>query len=172
MDKLPSALIVLSILLLALSLMWWGWRARQRRQAGLPTLPGVPEDAGAELYSTDAFYVATTERDKPLERVAVGGLGFRARARLIVRERGIALEIPGQEALFIPFAQLESVFRARHAIDRAVERDGLVVVRCALTSSPEGDDVAVDSYLRIVDPIAATRFVDVVSPHASKAVTK
>ncbi|HRN29215.1 MAG TPA: hypothetical protein PK890_05900 [Terrimesophilobacter sp.] len=172
MDKLPSALIVLSILVLALALMWWGWRARQRRQAGLPSLPPVPANTGAEVFATEAFYVATTERDKPLERIAVGGLGFRARATLRVLDRGVALEIPGQDALFLSFARIESVTRARHAIDRAVERDGLTVLQYSLNASPGGEATSVDSYLRIVDPLAAKRFVDEVAPRVAQAVAQ
>ena len=167
MDRLLPALIVAGIILLALTLMWWGWRRRQRRQAGLLTLSMVPADAGPEVFATPAFYVATTERDNPLERIAVGGLGYRARAEVVVREGGIELAIPGQDALFIPFADLESVFRARHTIDRVVERDGLVVLRYRLGSET---DVTLDSYFRIVEPVAGSRFVDEVTRRVPKAV--
>lgn len=166
MDRLVPALIIAGIVVLALSLMWWGWRGRQRRQAGLHTLPVVPHDAGDELLAVDGFYVATSQADNPLERIAVGGLGYRSRARLVVRETGVALEIPGQDALFLGFDRLGEVFRARHTIDRVVERDGLVVLRHRL-SAAAGDPVTVDSYVRIVDPHAAASFVAEVAGRVS-----
>lgn len=163
MTRLLPALIIAGVIVLALALMWWGWRGRQRRQASLAPLQPVPAEAGSTVLAISAFYVATTERDNPLERIAVGGLGYRARATVGVRERGIELAIPGQDALFIPFAEVESVFRARHTIDRAVERDGLVVLRYRI-----GDSV-VDSYFRIVDSAVGARFVDAVASRVSKA---
>lgn len=173
MDRLIPALIVAGIVVLALSLMWWGWRGRAGRQSGLPGLQLVPADAGAEVLATRVLYVATTERGNPLERIAVGGLGFRAKARLGVREKGLELGIPGQDALFIPFTQIEAVFRASHAIDRAVERDGLVAVRFQLRSeSGGGHATVVDSYFRIVDPSVATRFIDEVLARALNGVTR
>lgn len=167
MDRLLPALIVAAILALALGLMWLGWRRRQRRQRSLPRLSPVPADAGAELLRVAAFYVATTVADEPLERIAVGGLGYRAKAQLAVRERGLELEIPGQDGLFIPAADVTEVFRARNTIDRVVERDGLVVVRYRIAS----DGPAVDSYVRIVEPAAANEFVAVLSSLGAKAGT-
>lgn len=166
MDRLLPALIVGGITVLALALMWWGWRGRQRRQSALPSLGAPPADAGDVLHVTDAFYVATTEPGNPLERIAVGGLGYRAKAVVRVRERGIELAIPGQDALYVPFALVSSVFRASHVIDRAVERDGLIGVRYALDATLGGSHT-VDSYFRIVDPAAAQRFVDEVARRAT-----
>jgi len=165
MSRLIPALIIAGIVVLLLALMWWGWRGRQRRQAGLATLQGVPADAGQVVLTVSLFYVATTQHDSPLERIAVGGLGYPARASVAVRERGLELAIPGQDALFIPFVDVDSVFRAQHTIDRAVERDGLVVLRYRIGES------VVDSYFRIVDPAAAVGFVDDVAARVSKAVT-
>lgn len=163
MDRLLPALIVAAILALALGLMWWGWHGRQRRQGNLPGLRAVPTDAGAEQFRVAALYVATTIAGAPLERIAVGGLGYRAKAQLTVRQRGLVLEIPGQDGLFIPAVDLQEVFRAQNTIDRVVERDGLVALRyriAATASSADAHDpLTVDSYVRIVDPVAANDFV-------------
>ncbi|MBX3093287.1 MAG: hypothetical protein KF680_01905 [Cryobacterium sp.] len=167
MDRLLPALIVAALLALALGLMWWGWHRRQRRQGDLPRLAAVPADAGTEQLRVAALYVATTMADAPLDRIAVGGLGYRAKAHLAVRERGLELEIPGQDGLFIPATDLEDVFRSRNTIDRAVERDGLIALRyriAAAAASGEGaEPLAVDSYLRIVDPVLANEFVATVT---------
>ena len=168
MDRLLPALIVGGITVLALALMWWGWRGRQRRQSALPSLGAPPADAGDVLHVTGALYVATTEQGNPLERIAVGGLGYRAKAAVQVRQAGIELAIPGQDALFIPFSHVASVFRASHVIDRAVERDGLIGVRYSLPGPGTGAGAhTVDSYFRIVDPAAAQRLVDEVARRAT-----
>lgn len=176
MDRLLPALIVAALLALALGLMWWGWHRRQRRQGDLPQLSAVPTDAGTARMSVAALYVATTIADESLERVAVGGLGYRAKALLTVRDRGLELEIPGQDALFIPAADIDAVFRARNTIDRVVERDGLVALRYRIADTALPDDarepLSVDSYLRIVDPVVANEFVATVSALVSKADTK
>ena len=173
MDRLLPALIVAAILALALALMWLGWRSRQRRQRTLPQLSPVPTDAGAELLRVSAFYVATTVADEPLERIAVGGLGYRAKAQLTVRERGLELAIPGQHELFIPATDITEVFRARNTIDRVVERDGLIAVRYGIGAGAGAGAGAttVDSYVRIVDPVAANDFVATLTSLATKAGT-
>src|SRR5690606_17429069 len=167
-DRLVPAVIVITVLALALGLMWLGWRGRARRQATMPRLAAPPADAGAELMAVEAFYVATTERDQPLERIAVGGLGFRARALLTLRERGIELAIPGQEPLFIPLSDVIEVFRARNTIDRVVERDGLVGLRYSIADTRDDAPLEVDSYVRIVDPNRASAFAHEVMTRVSK----
>lgn len=148
--------IVVALLLLLLWLMVLGWRRKQRRQSGLPVPAAVPESVGAELAATRAFYVATTLAGQPLERIVVAGLGYRAKAQLVVFERGISLAIPGQDAIFIPAADIRAVEKATWAIDRAVEPGGMVLVRWSLGAADSATDV--DSYLRITDPTADTEF--------------
>lgn len=175
MDRLLPALIVAAFLALALGLMWWGWHRRQRRQGDLPRLAAVPPEAGAESLRVAALYVATTVADAPLDRIAVGGLGYRAKAQLAVRQRGLVLEIPGQDGLFVPAVDLQEVFRAQNTIDRVVERDGLVVLRYRIAETAPSTDaretLTVDSYVRIVDPVAANDFVAAAATLVAKAGT-
>jgi len=150
MDRTAAGAIVIVGLLVVLALLWVAWRRRSRRDAGI--LPGYPLPAtpGALLAAADGFYVATTRRDQPLERLAIRGLGFRARAHVAVHDDGLVLSLAGEEPRFIPAGGIETVARATWTIDRVVESDGLLLVGWqAATADAAG--VAVDSYLRIVD---------------------
>jgi hypothetical protein len=153
--------IVLVFLLLLLALMVLGWRRRQRSQAGFPTPLSLPEAPGAETFAAEAFYVATTVAGEPLNRIAVAGLGYRARATVGVLADGLRLSIPGQPPIYLPAADILSVQKATWAIDRAVEQDGLVVIRWAL-GEPAVDRREVDSYLRVIDPAKTEQFFQLV----------
>lgn len=156
MDRPILLALVLAFLLLLLALMLFGWRRRQRSQAGIPRPHELPENPGTESLVVDAFYVATTVAGEPLNRIAVAGLGYRARATVGVTEHGLRLSIPGQQAIFIPAADIRAVEKATWTIDRVVEQDGLALVRWTLG---EGDiAIEVDSYLRIGDPALAEQF--------------
>jgi hypothetical protein len=146
MDRTVSTVIVLALIVLALVGMIFGWRARKRRQSTLGRPQTVPAELGEEFFSADLFYVATTIAGEPLNRVAVSGLGFRARASVIVAEAGVVLAIAGEPDAFIPAADLTGVVRATWTIDRVVETGGLVAIGWRL------GETAVDSYLRVVDP--------------------
>jgi len=158
MDKLLDALVVVVILALAFLGMWLGWRARRRRQADLPTLATPPADLGEIRRREDVFYVATTRADAPLDRIAVHGLGFRARAQVTVAGSGIRLDIAGESPVFVPVADLVGVGRATWTIDRAVSNSGLVFVRFRLGSDE------VDSYVRPDDPAALVGAIEALLP--------
>jgi hypothetical protein len=167
-----SALLALVVVLLfvLLILMVLGWYARRRRQSSLPAPRRLVGDPGAVLFTSDAFYVATTTGGDPLDRIAVGGLGFRARAGVSVTSTGVVLTIPGQDHLWIPTAEITGVDRATWTIDRVVEQDGLVLLAWQLPG--DGDartQVAVDSYFRFDVPTDAELFITTVSTLLSSA---
>lgn len=142
--------LVLAVLLILLALMFLGWRRRQRSQAEIPAPSTVPEDLGEPSLTASGFYVATTVAGEPLNRIAVAGLGYRARATVAVHRRGLALAIPGQAPIFIPATDIRSVQKATWTIDRVVEQGGLILVRWVL-GSDDAQEVEVDSYLRFGD---------------------
>ena len=142
---IPIVLITLGMVL--------GWRARRRRQTDVRRPASPPAELGAVLLSEDMLYVATTRADAPLDRIAVAGLGFRARAVVTVAEAGIRLELAGQDAAFLPTASLDTVGRATWTIDRAVRNDGLVFVRWS-QEAVDGVSASFDSYFRPSDPAA------------------
>jgi len=158
MDRLTPTLVILGILVLVFVGLALGWRARRRRQAGLPALEVPPATLGDALLVDDGFYVATTHADAPTDRIAVRGLGFRARASIVVHPEGIVLSIAGQPDAFIPRTAIVGVGRATWTIDRVVGTDGLVFVRWNL------GDTTVDSYLRSTAPDALAAALEPLAP--------
>jgi len=152
-DRTFLAGLVLAFLVLLLALMYLGWRRRRRRQSGIPRPLPVPAERGADLAAEDGLYVATTSADEPLDRIAVGGLGFRARASVAVSESGVVLALAGEPDAFIPAGDLRGVDRSTAVIDRVVERGGLARIAWTLGGTP------VDSYLRLADAPAQRRVI-------------
>ncbi|WEO75686.1 hypothetical protein BJQ94_09755 [Cryobacterium sp. SO2] len=154
-SRTVATVIVALVLLAVLGLMLRSWRRRTARDFALT--PGYPQPAvfDRELASAAALYVATTPRDQPLERLAIAGLGFRARGGVSVTPQGVLLELAGSPALFIPADALELVADATWAIDRAVEPGGLLQLGWRLTPGSDAAaaaPVSVDSYFRFSDP--------------------
>lgn len=155
MDKVLSATLVIAFLALLLALMALGWYLRRRRQRGIPSLVSAPETLTA-AQEFAGLYVSTTSAGDPLDRIAVRGLGFRARTSVIVADEGIVIPIAGQADSYLPVADLVKVGRATWTIDRVVETDGLVVVDWRL------GDRTLSSYFRLDDPAG---FVAAVTNH-------
>ena len=175
-EWLTVASVVIPLAIVGL-LMVLGWRALRRRQSNLAGLAPVPSDTGAALLTEDLLYVATTRAEAPLQRIAVKGLGFRARAVLTVSTGGIRLDLAGGEPGFIPAAALHGVGRATWAIDRVVSNDGLVLVRWSDGTAPVGtppdgtppDGPLLDSYFRSADPTALVDAIEKLIPTRSGA---
>jgi hypothetical protein len=181
-DRAMPAVIVIVVLLGVLALMARGWRKRRTRDAGLFASHPLPEtDAAPALTTVPAFYVATTPRDQPLERLAIRGLGFRARAELTVRPDGILLALAGEQPVFIPVGAVDQLSRATWTIDRAVESDGLLLLGWRLpaapvttpgsgpTTNPDTPATDVDSYFRVPDPADRARLTDAIRSIAPAA---
>lgn len=141
-ERLIPALAVLAMVVLAFVLMGLGWRNRRRRQSSLDVVPVPPEEIGEEIARERVLYVATTLAEQPLERVVVGGLGFRAKGEVRIARGGIVLDLAGAQTAFIPVADIRGVGLGSWTIDKGVEEGGLVFVRWQL------GDTLVDSYLR------------------------
>lgn len=148
MDRSVYMAISVAVLLVLLLLMVLGWRSRKRRQAYVPAPKPVPPEVGDVFITLTGFYVATTVAGDQLDRIAVQGLGFRARATISIAQLGIIIGIPGQDATFIPVEDLRAVSTATWTIDRVVERDGLVLVAWNLVGDDRKTVTEVDSYLR------------------------
>lgn len=142
---LMTGVVVLMVVLLGLMLL--SWRNRKRRQSHLPVPHTPPQDIGTIRGVIDGLYVATTIAGDQLNRVAVRGLGFRARATITVADRGIVLSLRGSDDVFIPVQQIRAITRATWTIDRVVERDGLVQI--GWTLGPNGSATDIDSFFRV-----------------------
>jgi hypothetical protein len=162
-DKVIPALVIATIVLLVFVGLAVGWRARQRRQAALPALETPPCVLGTALAVDDGFYVATTRADAPTDRIAVRGLGFRARAGIAVHPEGVLLSIAGQPDAFIPAPSIIGVGRATWTIDRVVGTDGLVFVRWNLGGTE------VDTNLRVAEPEALVDALQTIAPASKEA---
>lgn len=140
-----SVAIVLALLVLALIGMAWSWRRRARAQHAL-TLPPVPAELGATRFTVEGLLVATTFALRPLDRVHVDGLGFRAPATLAVTDRGVLVDRAGGAAFLVPADGAAGT--ASWALDKGVERDGLIVLGWALRDAA-GAAVHVESAFRL-----------------------
>ncbi|GAB2446966.1 hypothetical protein GCM10027029_00520 [Conyzicola lurida] len=168
-DKQLSATLVIAFLVLALALLALGWRARKRRQSALAAPQQPPADLGERLGSFPGYYVSTTLTGDRLNRVAVRGLGFRAKTDVQVSRAGVVIPIAGQLDTFIPAGDITAVERATWTIDRVVEPDGLTMIRWGLAES------SVESYFRVNDPegfIAALATLSPLRPEPTERDSK
>lgn len=146
MDRALLMALVVALMLVLLGLMFWGWRARKKRQQAVSVPLAAPSDLGEHLGDFAGKYVATTASGDPYDRIAVHGLGFRSNVTVAVYSSGLLLQLPGTPETFIPARHIRSARRETWTIDRVVERDGLHLIEWTL-----GDRV-VDSYVRVNDP--------------------
>lgn len=163
MDKVTPTLVILAVVLLVFVGLALGWCARRRRQAALPALEAPPAALGTALAVDDGFYVATTRAESPTDRIAVRGLGFRARAGVAVHPEGVVLSIAGQPDAFIPTSAIVGVGRATWTIDRVVGTDGLVFIRWTLGG------IVVDTNLRVAEPEALVAALQSIAPASKEA---
>lgn len=91
------------------------------------------------------YYVSTVFAQKALTKVWAHGLGSRGKVFIGVNAQGVSLSRLGEVGFLIPTENLTGLTRASATIDKAVERDGLLVLLWRLGD----DDLA--THLRIVD---------------------
>lgn len=143
MTSEQAVLLVVLLALVLLAVMFFAWRARLRRDAGLSAPLGEPP-LDAVVDRVEVLYVATTRHDEPLERLAVSPLTYRARGELALTDRGAALSLDGSPTVFFDSEKLIAADRATVTIDRVVETDGLLRLVWQVA-----DGVVADSYLRL-----------------------
>jgi hypothetical protein len=102
------------------------------RAPGAPEAPEAPEAPGA-VVTAEGTYVSTTTAASRHERVAVAGLGNRARATMTVR-RGepdelVRFERQGESAVVIPRGRLVQVRRERGMAGKFVGSSRLLVLQ-------------------------------------------
>jgi hypothetical protein len=145
MNQEQAGLIMIALMVVSLGLAWWGWSNRQRRYRPLTDALTWWEPTGEAGYSCTALYVATTEADKPMDRIAAGPLAYRSKVGLAVYPTGLSVAFPDNNPILLPANTGLQAGEATWTIDRVVEPGGLVMLRWVL------GDKTVDSYFRIVD---------------------
>ena len=157
MSQQTAVLIMVLAALALIALGVWAWVRRGRRDRGMTApVADVPATA-TSLSVVSVLYVATTRHEEPLERLAIRGLAYRSRADLTLTDAGVALDLTGQPRVFVGLDRITDVAQATVAIDRVVEKNGLVRLSWRLD-----DGTIVDSYLRPQDASART-VVDAIS---------
>lgn len=145
MTRELAAALMLALLVVLLVLIWRGWQSRVGRYRHLPELSASAGLSASPQLVFSLLYVATTEANTPLERIAKRPLAFRSKVSLGTGPEGLWIDIPGETPVIIHADQLQAVGRATWTIDRVVDGDGLVVVGWRWGETP------VESYFRSVD---------------------
>ena len=157
MTQQDALLLMALVAVLLIAVLGWAWFRRTRRDAALTAPVGEAPEGAVTVIRFAGLYVATTRHGEPLERLAMRGLAFRSRADITVTDAGVALDVTGQPRIFLTTDRIDAVDQATVAIDRVVERDGLVRLAWRLD-----DGTVVDSYFRPQDA-SARALVDAVS---------
>jgi hypothetical protein len=168
MNRFGPGSIAIAVAVLVLIVMYFSWRRRSRRDSNLDPIRDVPASLGAEIATATGFYVATTVHEKPFERLAVSGLGFRGRVDVSVAAIGIVIRIHGEPEIFIPTASIVKVAQATWAIDRVVEKNGLIQLSWSVDGAAA--PTVVDSYFRIVEHdsyLALIEAIEQIAPAAN-----
>ncbi|NEM90211.1 hypothetical protein [Galbitalea soli] len=153
--------LVMALFVLLVVAMVVGWMRRRRRQAYLGRPLAVPAAVGTLVGRFTGLYVSTTFDGRPLDRVAVPGLGFRSRATIDVTDAGVVLALRGTAPAFIPVSDIRDVTRAQYTIDRVVETGGLVLLGWSVGGT------AVDSYFRLDEPEPLLAALESIIPTSS-----
>ena len=143
---LVSAIVTPILVVGLLVLLWLGWRAKHRQQAGLGVVPAAEAVTGTcRLELGDVHYVSTTFAERPLERVVAEPLGFRGRCLVRVHDDGLVVTIQGSRPFAVPARSIRAIDVATTTIDRVVEPGGLTVVAWTL------GDAELRTQFRVVD---------------------
>ncbi|UOQ58672.1 hypothetical protein MUN78_07580 [Leucobacter allii] len=156
--------VMAAIAAVILAAMWLGWRARSRRDAGIDV--GAAELAGAPLAAfPHAGYVSTTPAGAPFQRLAIPGLRYKGFADVTVRADGVEIAVTGEAPIGIPADRITGTGTAGGRVGKAVERDGLSLLRWRAAGSAVPE---LESGFRFTGPEEQLRFAEAVAaiaPH-------
>jgi len=135
-----AALLVVLIAFL-IRQMLRGWVHRAQRQVELiGRLPALPDLVGPAIVApTKGLYVGTTLVPHWNDKVAVGDLGFRAKAVLTRFPEGIMVQRTGAGPIWIPDESIVVIRTERAIAGKALTHDGILVIRWRLPSGVEID---------------------------------
>lgn len=128
-EYVPAVIINVLVVIVVIALILLGWRNRQRRQSHVPAPAAIPAALSEPRTEVEGTYVVTTAAGERLDRIAVHGLGLRGNALLSVGADGVAVFREGGSNFFIPTSSLELVDTTSNMVGKAVEKDGIMVLR-------------------------------------------
>ena len=139
--SLIMAGVLVVVIAVVIQAMMRGWRRRAERQAELiGTLPSLPDTVGPALIpATKGLYVGSTLVPHWNDRVAVGDLGYRAKAVLTRYPEGIMLQRTGACPIWIPDDAIEAIRTEKGIAGKALTHDGVLAIRWRLPSGAEID---------------------------------
>lgn len=139
--SLIMAAVLATLAVLMIRAMLRGWLRRAERQAELiGALPELPDNLGAVTVApTKGLYVGSTIAPSWNDRIAVGDLGYRAKAVLTRHEKGILMERSGATPLWIPEPSITAIRTERGIAGKALTFDGILAIRWRLPSGTEID---------------------------------
>jgi hypothetical protein len=139
--SLVMAAVVAVLIAFLIRQMLRGWLRRARRQAELiGTLPSLPDTVGPALIpATKGLYVGSTLAPSWLDRIAVGDLGYRAKAVLTRYPEGIMLQRTGAEPIWIPDDAIAAIRTEKGIAGKAMTHEGILAIRWRLPSGTEID---------------------------------
>ncbi|WP_407563720.1 hypothetical protein [Streptomyces sp. 184] len=119
-------------LILFVALVYWlmreGWKWRGQLQSGIPDLPAIPDDPGAERLALTGRYHGTTTAGQWLDRIVAHGLGVRSRVELTLTEQGLEVVRPGAADFFVPAAHLRGARLDKAIAGKVLTEGGLLVI--------------------------------------------
>ena len=157
MSRTLFAVIVAAVVIIAFLAMWLGWRARARRDAGVLASAIAPVGELIAEFSR-VLYVSTTPVGEPLTRVAAPGLRYRGQAEIAVRRDGVTITVAGEDPTHLDSSQLRGSDSAGRRVGKAVERDGLGLLRWVSTA----DQRELESSFRFESKAEQHRFAEAI----------
>ncbi len=158
MSRTLFAVIVAAVVIIAFLAMWLGWRARARRDAGVLASAIAPVGELIAEFSR-VLYVSTTPVGEPLTRVAAPGLRYRGQAEIAVRRDGVTITVAGEDPTHLDSSQLRGSDSAGRRVGKAVERDGLGLLRWVSTT----DQRELESSFRFESKAEQQRFTEAIA---------
>jgi hypothetical protein len=139
--SLTMAAVVAVLIAFLIRQMLRGWLRRAQRQAQLiGALPSLPDTVGPALIpATKGLYVGSTIAPSWLDRIAVGDLGYRAKAVLTRYPEGIMLQRTGAEPIWIPDDSIAAIRTEKGIAGKAMTHEGILAIRWRLPSGTEID---------------------------------
>lgn len=180
MSRPVFAILAIAVVVVLLLVMWLGWRARTRRDAGVHGSSDAPSGPIIAEFSR-VLYVSTTPLGEPLVRVAAPGLRFRGQSEIWVHEDGVTVTVVGEDPVHFDSSQIRGTASAGRRVGKAVETNGLGLLLWVAAPDPqqsEGLDAPriLESSFRFESKAEQNRFAEAITqishPVSEHSVTK